>query len=98
MSFSKEIWAEKRKRGIGRYLLIDGILYTGGPFAVVMQILGVFLLREEGQAIGQYFTATRTWTTFLLHGTLFGLIIGFINWRRNEKAFFSQPGDAVDPE
>jgi hypothetical protein len=25
--------------------------------------------------------------TFLLHGVLFGLIIGYINWRRNEKAF-----------
>ncbi len=87
MSFSREIWAEKRKRGIARYLMIDGILYTGGPFAGVMQILGVFLLREEGQAIGQYFTATRTWVTFLLHGTLFGLVMGFINWYRNEKAF-----------
>ncbi len=87
MSFIKEIWAEKRKRGIGRFLLIDGILIMGGPFAVVMQVLGVFLLREEGQSIGEYFTATRTWVTFLLHGTLFGLIMGFVNWYRNEKAF-----------
>lgn len=87
MKFSKEIWAEKRKRGIVRYLFIDGILIFGGPFAVVMQILGIFLLRDEGQAIGQYFTATRTWTTFLLHGTLFGLVMGFITWYRNEKAF-----------
>ena len=87
MSFSKDIWAVKRQRGIVKFLLIDGILITGGPFAVVMQIIGVFLLRDEGQSIGQYFTATRTWVTFLLHGTLFGLIIGLINWYRNEKAF-----------
>ncbi len=39
MNFSAEIWAEKRKRGLVRYLLIDGILFTGGPFAVVMQII-----------------------------------------------------------
>lgn len=87
MSFSRDIWAEKRKRGLVRFLLIDGILISGGPFAVVMQIIGVFLLRDENQTIGQYFTSNRTWITFLLHGTLFGLIMGFINWYRNEKAF-----------
>ena len=88
MKYSHEAWAEKRKAGLTRYLLIDGILYAGGPFAVVMQIVGIFLLRDEGQTIGQYFTANRTWVTFLLHGTLFGLAIGFLNWRRNESAFF----------
>lgn len=86
-------WAEKRKRGLGRYLLIDGILFTGGPFAVVMQIIGVFLLREEGQTIGQYFTAPMTWLTFLLHGVLFGTIVGYIKWRRNEAAFASSGGE-----
>lgn len=86
MKHSPETWAEKRKAGPLKYLLIDGILLTGGPFAVVMQIIGIFLLRDEGQTIGEYFTATRTWVTFLSHGVLFGFIIGFINWRRNEKA------------
>jgi hypothetical protein len=87
MTYSKEVWAEKRQRGLARYLLIDGILYTGGPFAVVMQVLGLLFLREEGQTIGQYFTSTRTWVTFLLHGILFGLIVGYIKWRRAESAF-----------
>jgi len=87
MIFPAEIWAEKRKKGLFRYLLIDGILITGGPFAVVMQIIGVFLLREDGQTIGQYFTSERTWLTFMLHGTLFGLIVGYMKWRRNEAAF-----------
>ena len=88
-----EIWAEKRKNGIVRYLLLDGILITGGPFAVVMQIVGVLLLRDEGQTIGQYFTATRTWITFLLHGLLFGLIVGYIKWRRNEASFAAEVGN-----
>ncbi len=87
MNFSAEIWAEKRKLGLVRYLLIDGILFTGGPFAVVMQIVGIFLLRDEGQTIGQYMTSSRTWLTFLLHGTLFGLIVGYLKWRRNEIEF-----------
>lgn len=67
--------------------MIDGILYTGGPFAVVMQIVGMLFLREEGQAIGEYFTAPRTWITFILDGVLFGLIIGYIKWRRAESAY-----------
>jgi hypothetical protein len=86
-------WAEKRLRGLGRYILIDGIVFTGGPFAVVMQIIGILVLREEGQSIGQYFTAPRTWLTFLLHGVLFGGIVGFIKWRRNEAAFAALKGD-----
>lgn len=86
MKYSEAAWAEKRKRGLARYLLIDGILYTGGPFAVVMQIIGIFLLRDEGQTIGQYFTSTMTWVTFILHGTLFGLVVGFLNWKRNESS------------
>ena len=85
MKYSAADWAEKKKRGIARYLMVDGILYTGGPFAVVMQVIGVFVLRDEGQTFGQYLSSTRTWMTFLAHGTLFGLIMGFINWWRNEK-------------
>jgi uncharacterized membrane protein len=94
MIYSVADWAEKRKRGIARFLMIDGILFTGGPFAVVMQVIGVFLLRDEGQTIGQYFAASRTWMTFLAHGTLFGLVIGFVNWRRNEKAYWHNTNNA----
>jgi len=42
MKYSRADWAEKRKRGLGRYLLLDGILVLGGPFAVVMQVVGYF--------------------------------------------------------
>ena len=87
MSFTREQWAEKRKGGIARYLFLDGVIFTGGPFAVVMQVVGMFLFRGEDQSVGDYMTSSRTWMTFFLHATLFGLIIGFINWRRNEKAF-----------
>jgi hypothetical protein len=87
MKYSNEVWAEKRKLGLGRYLMFDGILWTGGPFAVVMQVIGFFVLRDEGQSFGQYFSSSRTWITFFFHATLFGLIIGFVNWRRNEKMY-----------
>lgn len=93
MSYTETAWAEKRKGGLVRFLIVDGIFLTGGPFAVLMQIVGIFLLRDEGQTFGQYMTAPRTWVTFILHGTLFGLIVGYIKWRRGESEF----GNAQPP-
>ena len=94
MKYSPEIWAEKRKKGIGRYLLIDGILITGGPFAVILQVVGYFLFPGSAQTFGQYFADSTTWVRFILHGTLFGLIMGFINWRRAEREFARQNIDS----
>lgn len=96
MKYSDADWIEKRKRGLGRYLMFDGILMTGGPFAVVMQIVGYFLFGDQYNTFGEYFSAPKTWMTFLFHGTLFGLVMGFINWRRNERNFTAQsrPDDA----
>jgi hypothetical protein len=87
MKYSREDWAAKREKGLGRYLLFEGIVITGGPFAVVMQVVGYFFLADEGQTFGQYFASTSTWVRFFLHGIAFGLIMGYINWRRNENAF-----------
>ena len=83
-------WNEKRKLGFVRYLFWNGVLITGGPFAVVMQVVGYFILRDEVQSFSEYFSSSRTWITFFLHATLFGGIMGFVNWRRNERAFASR--------
>ena len=91
MRYSAEAWAEKRNKGIARYLMVDGILFTGGPFALAMQVIGVFLLRDEGQTFVQYFSSSRMWTTFFAHATLFGLVMGFLNWWRNEKNHSTKP-------
>jgi len=92
MSDYDAAWAEKRKAGIGRYLLWNGVIMLGGPFALTMQVVGVFLFREENQTFTEYFSSSRTWITFFLHGTLFGLTIGLINWFRNERAFKTAVG------
>jgi len=60
-----------------------------------MQIAGYFLTWGEYETFGAYFTASRTWLTFILHGTLFGLIIGYINWRRNQPF---HAGDAKETD
>ena len=85
MKYTDDVWVEKRRKGLARFLMFDGILITGGPFAVFMQVVGYFLFGGQYETFGQYFSASRTWVTFFLHATLFGLIMGFINWRRNER-------------
>ena len=90
MEFSSTNWAERRKKGFLRFLLIDGIFFTGGPFAVLMQIAGYFLLADADQKFSDYFVSSRTWITFFAHAVLVGSIMGSINWRRNEKAFAAE--------
>jgi len=93
MKYSEDVWAEKRKRGLARYLFFDGVLIMGGPFAVVMQVVGYFFLRDEGQGFSEYFSSSRTWVTFFFHATVFGLIMGYINWWRNDKSFAKSNDD-----
>jgi hypothetical protein len=83
-------WAERRKKGFGRYLLVDGFFFTGGPFAVLMQIFGYFFLADANQTFSDYFVSARTWLTFFAHAGLFGGIMGSIKWWRNERAFASE--------
>ena len=90
MNTTEAEWIEKRKAGFVRYMFWDGIVIVGGPFAVIMQVIGYFFLRDEGQTVVEYFSSTRMWTTFFLHATLFGGIMGIVKWRRNEKAFASR--------
>ena len=80
-------WAEKRKNGLLSFLFFDGILKMGAPFAVVMQIVGYFVLRDAAQTTSEYFGSSTTWLTFFLHATAFGLIMGFVNWFRSEKTY-----------
>lgn len=91
-------WGEKRKKGIARYLMFDGILLMGGPFAVVMQAVGYFILADASESFGQYFSSTRTWITFFFHATLFGSIMGYIKWRRNEREFASRADEGLNTD
>ena len=83
-------WAEKRKKGLVRYLLVDGVFFTGGPFAVLMQVFGYFFLADTNQTFSGYFVSVRTWLTFFAHAAIFGSIMGGIKWWRNERTFASE--------
>jgi hypothetical protein len=90
MKYSDETWIQKRKKGLAAYLFFDGVLILGGIFALVMQVVGYFVLRDSSQTFNDYFSSSITWLTFFGHATLFGLIMGLINWYGNERAFRSR--------
>jgi len=98
MKYSESVWAEKRKAGLTRFLFFDGVLIMGGPFAVVMQVVGYFFLREESQTFGEYFSSPRTWITFFFHATLFGVVMGLINWFGSEKNYKSHTDISSTPK
>ena len=98
MKYSAADWGEKRKKGIVSFLFFDGIVVMGGPFAVVMQVVGYFFLRDEGQTFLEYFGSSRMWMTFFFHATLFGLVMGLVNWSRNEKAYKAAVGGSPSVE
>ncbi|HBR57308.1 MAG TPA: hypothetical protein DEA22_07545 [Blastocatellia bacterium] len=98
MKFTNEVWAEKRKNGIARFIFLEGILKAGGVFAVAMQFIGYFMLADKSATFSTYFGSAVTWTTFFLHATLFGSIMGYINWRRNEKMYAAAKNQAADEE
>lgn len=89
MLYTPAEWAEKRKLGIPRYLFWDGVIKTGAPFALVMKVIGMLFFRAEGDSFGQYLLSSRTWAAFFLNATAFGLAMGFVNWRRNERSYFA---------
>src|SRR5213594_3820071 len=98
MKYTRADWSDKRKSGLLRFLFWDGIIKLGGPFAVIMQIIGYFLLREPSQTFAEYFSSTLTWITFFGHATLFGLVMGLINWYGNEKTYRSRLDNSPLPK
>ncbi|MBV9240636.1 MAG: hypothetical protein JO314_01390 [Acidobacteria bacterium] len=91
---SEPVHSEQDNKGLLRHLVFNGILKMGAPFAVVMQIVGVLVLRDDGQSIGNYFAQQRTWVTFFLHATAFGLTMGIITWFKNKRAVNGTSSDA----
>jgi uncharacterized membrane protein len=83
---TEPVHLDQKSNGIFRHLLVNGILKMGAPFAVVMQVVGIFILRDDNQSFREYFASSRTWITFFLHATIFGLAMGLITWFRNQKS------------
>ena len=75
-----------KAKGFTRYLLIDGLLKMGGAFAVLMTIFGYFIeYFFNGASLGDYVSDPKTWFKFIFLFVFFGLVVGFIGWKANER-------------
>ena len=84
----KDAWETIRAKGKTRYILLNGVIFTGGIYALAMTLVGYFV--EYGFTLSEfshYFFDTQTHIRFFLFATAFGLVMGFIKWHRGEKAF-----------
>jgi hypothetical protein len=84
----RELWADTRAKGKLRYIALNGIIISGGLYAMGLTITGYFI--EHGFDFSQviaYATSTTTHTRFFLFATAFGSIWGLIKWNRGERAF-----------
>ena len=84
----KQIWSDIRAKGKFRYIILQGVIITGGLYALMMTVVGYFI--EYGfnlSSITTYMFDSRTHTRFFLFATAFGAIMGIIKWNRGERAF-----------
>ena len=73
MKYAEEVCVEKRKRGLERDLWVDGLLITGGPFAVVMQVIGFYFFAMTDKHLVSISVLRKTWITFFFHASIFDL-------------------------
>jgi hypothetical protein len=76
-------WAQTRRRGRFRYVLRNGILFQGIPYATLITLanyFGVFGLERHHKLVPLLFA-------FSVAAAFFGVIMGFLLWHLSEKIF-----------
>ena len=74
-------WEQIKRRGIGRFLVVRGLLLAGLPFGIAMTIF---------QAVGFMPGWSNLLSSFMFHTTFFGLSMGYYVWWSLENAFAGQ--------
>jgi hypothetical protein len=79
-------WMETRARGEGRFILFHGLLRIGLMFAVVKAIGNYFFKYGfTASKVGEYLVSGETIFNFFLEWLYFGLGMGLLLWRLNER-------------
>jgi hypothetical protein len=78
---SHKRWKEIKQRGIGRFLVVRGLLLAGLPFGIAMTVF---------QGAGIMAGWSSLLSSFMFHTTFFGLSMGYYAWWPLENAFAGQ--------
>ena len=74
-------WEEIKRRGIGRFLVVRGLLLAGLPFGIGMTFL---------QSVGFMASWSNLLFSFVFHTTVFGLAMGYFFWWSLNNGFEGQ--------
>ena len=74
-------WEEIKRRGIGRFLVVRGLVLAGLPFGIGMTFL---------QSVGFMASWSNLLFSFVFHTTVFGLAMGYFFWWSLNNAFEGQ--------
>lgn len=84
----KAKWAEVRARGKGRYILVEGMLKTGGLFATLVLVVNYFYRHGfTSSKISEYLLNGETVFRFFFGVIFFGLWMGLFDWYFSERAY-----------
>jgi dolichyl-phosphate-mannose--protein O-mannosyl transferase len=98
--FNQSNWDEVRKKGMFRFVLVNGVLSFGLPVAIASAFVRFYFGNPGTDSWSEYLFAGGTWLGYLLQaivsGIVFGLVVWFLNSRNAEKA--EQSRDSSDEE
>jgi hypothetical protein len=84
----KAEWLEVKAKGRGRYLLVEGIIKSGGIYAILLLIANYFFKYGfTASKVSEYLWNGETVFRFFFGVIFFGLWMGLFDWYFNERQF-----------
>ena len=87
--FRNSNWRAVRKRGILRFISVNGILSFGIPMAIVTAILEFEFGTPGTDSWREYLMSNGTWIGYIFLALVTGVIFGVLVWFFSERSYRS---------
>lgn len=82
-------WQETRKKGILRFIIVNGILLFGIPVTIATAVIRFYFGTPGAYSWRDYLLSNGTWIGFILQALISGIIFGAVIWYFNERTYRS---------
>jgi len=79
-------WDAVKKKGILRFIIVNGILLFGVPVTIATAIIRFYTGTPGTDSWQVYLMSNSTWIGFILQALVSGIIFGAIMWFVNDRA------------